>query len=568
MKSTFTIFILSIALIMTGCAKDSIEELNTYIVTFETNDGSYIESLEVKHGSTVDKPTDPTKYGETFTGWCVDSQLIEEYNFQTAVTSDVTLYAKWSTTQYAVKFDSNGGDDVATQYVNHDSTATEPTEPTKTGHTFVGWYSDSSLSTTYNFTTSIIEDVTLYAKWSANTYKITFNSNGGSSVDDLYAEYGTAITEPIEPAKYGYTFVEWHSNSDLTSAWNFDDNITGDMTLYAKWGNIPDGYTPIYSAEDMYNIRNDLSGNYFLANGIDLSEYDNWTPIGASDSGAFEGIFDGNNKTILGLNINSTSSMQGLFGYTNKATIKDVKIYQPSVKSTSSYIGAVVGKIGDESIIENCSVEGGSIGGSSYIGGIGGSSSATITSCNNSGTVYGSGNYIGGIVGYSESSSVIDLCYNTGSVSGAGSSSTYTGGVVGNLYNASISYCYNTGYVKSNKNYVGGVVGRSYTSTVTYCYNESSVSGGQYVGGVVGESTNGSYTTYCYNTGELIVGSYYIGGVVGNLYNASFVKTCYNTGQVAGYYAGGVVGYVKPNSYYSSFASTSSSFRIVSEQHI
>ena len=98
--------------------------------------------------------------------------------------SNITLYAKWTINSYTVSFESNGGTAVGSQVVAYNGLATAPTAPTRTGYTFEGWYSDSDLITAFSFTTVITADVTLYAKWTINTYTVSFNSNGGFGGDE------------------------------------------------------------------------------------------------------------------------------------------------------------------------------------------------------------------------------------------------------------------------------------------------------------------------------------------------------------------------------------------------
>lgn len=169
-------------------------------------------------------------------------------------------------------------------------------------------------------------------------------------------------------------------------------------------------YTPIYTAENLYNVRNNLSDNYILMNDIDLSDYDNWTPIGSSSSIYFSGIFEGDGHTITGLTINSSSSYQGLFGYTEGATIKNTLIKEPSIVG-GSYTAALVG-YGTSTTITSSGVEGGSVSGSSYVGGVVGrtySSTSTVSACYNTGSVSGTSDYVGGVVGYAYST--VSTCY-------------------------------------------------------------------------------------------------------------------------------------------------------------
>ncbi|MBQ3801139.1 MAG: InlB B-repeat-containing protein, partial [Treponema sp.] len=85
-----------------------------------------------------------------------------------------------SAVKRTVTFSTNGGSSVASQSVDDGSCAVKPADPARTGYTFAGWYSDSGLTTEYGFASAVSADLTLYAKWTGNTYKVTFNANGGS----------------------------------------------------------------------------------------------------------------------------------------------------------------------------------------------------------------------------------------------------------------------------------------------------------------------------------------------------------------------------------------------------
>ena len=87
---------------------------------------------------------------------------------------------------------------------------TKPVDPTKVGHTFEGWYSDSTLTTAYVFNTMPAESMTLYAKWTVKTYTITFDTKGGSVIQTVSLEFGEAIDEPNIPTKSGFIFNGWN----------------------------------------------------------------------------------------------------------------------------------------------------------------------------------------------------------------------------------------------------------------------------------------------------------------------------------------------------------------------
>ncbi|MDR0682503.1 MAG: InlB B-repeat-containing protein [Dysgonamonadaceae bacterium] len=163
-----------------------------------------------------------------------------EYQFRAYATATAgTAYGALKTfttvSIYTVTFESNGGSEVAPQTVVHNDKATEPEDPTKEGNTFAGWYSDSELTTLYDFDTPVTADITLYAKWTVNTYTVTFVSNGGSGVAPQTVVHNDKATEPEDPTKEGNTFAGWYSDSELTTAYDFDTPVTADITLYAKW---------------------------------------------------------------------------------------------------------------------------------------------------------------------------------------------------------------------------------------------------------------------------------------------------------------------------------------------
>lgn len=125
---------------------------------------------------------------------------------------------------YTVTFQSEGGSEVASQ-IRANTPAAQPDNPTKEGHTFIGWYSGES---EWDFETPVTADLTLTAKWQINRYTITFDTAGGSEVPSITQDYGTAITPPAAPTRTGYTFAGWDKTIPATMP-------AGDMTITARW---------------------------------------------------------------------------------------------------------------------------------------------------------------------------------------------------------------------------------------------------------------------------------------------------------------------------------------------
>ena len=125
---------------------------------------------------------------------------------------------------YTVTFQSEGGSEVASQ-IRANTPAAQPDNPTKEGHTFIGWYNGEEK---WNFADAVTEALTLTAKWTANRYTITFDTAGGSEVPSITQDYGTAITPPAAPTRTGYTFAGWDKTIPATMP---AENIT----LTARW---------------------------------------------------------------------------------------------------------------------------------------------------------------------------------------------------------------------------------------------------------------------------------------------------------------------------------------------
>ena len=130
---------------------------------------------------------------------------------------------------FTVTFDSNGGSDVAALEVAKKETATKPADPTKEGYDFVGWYIGEE---EYAFSTPVVDNITLTAKWEAKEYTITFNANGGSAVAALKVKYNEKAAKPADPTKEGYSFLGWYNGE---TAYTFSESVKSDLTLTAKW---------------------------------------------------------------------------------------------------------------------------------------------------------------------------------------------------------------------------------------------------------------------------------------------------------------------------------------------
>ena len=148
---------------------------------------------------------------------------------------------------FAVTFETFGGTDIAPQSVESGKTATKPTDPTKDGYIFAGWYTDSGLTAIFSFGEAVAKNITLYAKWIDATvpnFTVTFDTNGGSSVESQVVKSGTCVSEPAAPTKETvcengheseYEFAGWYMDSGFSEPFDFGSAVTADIKLYAKW---------------------------------------------------------------------------------------------------------------------------------------------------------------------------------------------------------------------------------------------------------------------------------------------------------------------------------------------
>lgn len=207
---------------------------NTYTVSFDSNGGSDVDSQQVEYKDTVSQPDNPTLDGYTFQGWTLDG---DPYDFNTPVTSSITLKALWSKNtpvakKHTVTFDSGEGSKVDSQTVKEGDPVSKPDNPTREGYTFNGWLLGGD---PYDFTTPVTKDVTLKAKWEktkVESYTVAFNSAEGSEVASQTVEQGKTAVKPDDPTREGYDFQGWLLNGQ---AYDWNTPITGDITLTASW---------------------------------------------------------------------------------------------------------------------------------------------------------------------------------------------------------------------------------------------------------------------------------------------------------------------------------------------
>ena len=252
----------------------------------------------------------------------------------------------------------------------------------------------------------------------------------------------------------------------------------------------------ISNAKELAWFRDWVNGTYTPKDGESASEHEkacakltanidmstvcgknigSWSPIRGGERWRWCGTFDGNNKTISNLYINSTEDNQGLFGYIHNNTyrnvyicIKNIKFENVNITSTGNNIAALVAYAQTVNEISNIHVLSGTIKGSRSVGGIAGNSNrSNFTNITNHATVIASG-------------------------------SDNTGGIAGSIYLSTLTSCANYGAVTNGKEdarNVGGITGSSQESTISHCANYANIKGGTQVGGIAGKINKGTLET-------------------------------------------------------------------------
>ena len=231
-------------------------DLDNHTLTFETNGGSAIDPVTVRHGNAVARPTDPTKDKYTFIGWYVDPEFTEEYDFATVLEADKTIYAKFELTSTPigdiyVRYDvlhikqlPDGSYDLANAEVEHLS-AKKDTTVTAVVKDYSATHHINVNSTLSKLTDTAIQPypgadgkpvyTILSVYYDLDFHTLTFDTMGGSRIDPVTVRHGNAVAKPKDPVNGGYIFDGWYTDKTYRTPYNFATVLTQDTTIYAKW---------------------------------------------------------------------------------------------------------------------------------------------------------------------------------------------------------------------------------------------------------------------------------------------------------------------------------------------
>jgi uncharacterized repeat protein (TIGR02543 family) len=230
--------------------KEKAEELTApppppvqHTITFDSHRGSELPPVTANEGTPVTKPADPTRTGGyRFLGWFPTTSGGTAYTWPHDLTADLTLHAQWIR-QYTITFDTHGGSPVLATTADTGTPVNKPDDPARTGYGFDGWF--ASGGTKYDWPYAISADITMHAQWTAITYTVQYNPNGGAGTMEPSAHtYDTAKDLAGNGfARSGYTFKQWAAapngsgavHTDKASVFNLSDTAGAVIDLYAQW---------------------------------------------------------------------------------------------------------------------------------------------------------------------------------------------------------------------------------------------------------------------------------------------------------------------------------------------
>lgn len=325
------------------------------------------------------------------------------------------------------------------------------------------------------------------------------------------------------------------------------DDATALLQEVSTKTSVPSGYTPIYDAEDLQNMQEDLTANYILMNDIDLSGI-NWKPMRPSRTGVytsgFIGTLEGNGFTIRNLTVNAEQYDNGALFYQNEGTIQNLRVTgQINLTSKSGIVRFAASlAIYNKGTIYNCTSAAGITAGGDMpvrVGGLVSENKGTVDYCRYTGTIHASAGggeiSVGGITYINDNSATISHCENVGIILAESGNSTEVKDTISSLVNESSIH-------------LGGIAGKTdWHSTIDQCRATCTIriTGEShyeywYIGGIVGSGFVATFSNCCFN-GTLSInvdikdvasGIYKVGGLAGDGGYESKYENCYVSGVI------------------------------------
>lgn len=235
---------------------------NTLEATFTADGTTFAPAQTIDRGEKFEEPAEPSKENHTFAGWYNGDEKFDFDADTTKAPNVLNLVAKWDINKYTVQFVSDHGS-FADQTIEHGKPidTDKLTIPEVEGYTFDGWYAEDN--TKFDFTKPIKHNTTVYAKWTAKDYEVSFITEHGNAPTSQNVPYNEPATDPGELTAEGYTFDGWYTDETYTKEFDFTKPITSDTKVYAKW----EKNAPVLP--DTYALN--VSGAFVYVDGVDVT---------------------------------------------------------------------------------------------------------------------------------------------------------------------------------------------------------------------------------------------------------------------------------------------------------
>lgn len=229
-----------------------------------TADGESISTQTIDRGGKFTEPAAPSKENHTFAGWYNGDEKFDFDADTTNAPNVLELVAKWEKSKYTVQFVSDHGS-FADQTIEYGKLieTDKLTIPEVEGYTFDGWYTDATRTKEFDFSTPITSNTTVYARWTAKDYEVSFITEHGKTPTSQNVPYNETATDPGKLSAEGYTFIGWYADEAHKTKFDFSTPITGDTKVYAKW----EKNAPVLP--DTYALN--VSGAFVYVDGVDVT---------------------------------------------------------------------------------------------------------------------------------------------------------------------------------------------------------------------------------------------------------------------------------------------------------
>lgn len=283
--------------------------INNYTITFDSAGGSVVNPINQDFGTNVTAPNDPTRVGYLFSGW---DQTIPS----TIPSNNLTITAQWTPITYQVNFYGNDASEGSMNPVSalyDQSFNLTSNDFSKVGHTFLRWNTQADgqgdpfddLASVSNLSVTSGASIDLFAQWTINNYTLDFESNGGTTVTSISADYATSISL-ISPSRIGYDFIGWFDDVGLQNSFantTMPALTSSLVSLYAMWSPLS------------YSVTLDHQG-------------------GTSSIDLVTATFDQSMPNIT----SPTKAGFTFLGYFSQANGEGTRYYQRDLSSTTSYV--------------------------------------------------------------------------------------------------------------------------------------------------------------------------------------------------------------------------------------